>query len=102
MTNEMKSKKLRQGLKFCTSMMGVMVILCVFGAILALINHEWLMCVSNLFWAYIAYGKYEDLDAIRYANDIMERQDKIIHDFMELYSMSNEAKEQSENESNNN
>ena len=98
----MKSKKLRQGLKFCTSMMGAMVILCVFGAIMALIHHEWLMCVCNLFWARIAYGKYEDLDSIRYANDIMERQDRIIHDFMELCSMSNEVKEQSESESSNN
>lgn len=103
MTNEMKSKKLREILKFYTSMMGAMVILCVFGAIVALINHEWLMCVCNLFWARIAYGKHEDLDTIRYANDIMERQDRIIHDFIELCSMSNEVKnEQSESESKNN
>lgn len=102
-TNEMKSKKLRQGLKFCTSMMGAMVILCVFGAILALISHSWLMCVCNLFWAYIAYGKHEDIDTIRYANDIMERQDRIIHDFMELSGMCSEVKkEQSESESDSN
>ena len=60
----MKSKKLRQGLKFYTSMMGAMVILCVFGAILALIHHEWMLGICNLFWACIAYGKHEDIDAI--------------------------------------
>lgn len=103
MNNEMKSKKLRQYLKFYTSMMGAMVILCVFGAIMALIQHEWLMCVCSLLFAYVAYGKHEDLDSIRYANDIMERQDRIIHDFMELCGMCSEVKnEQSESESNNN
>ena len=103
MTSEMKSKKLRQGLKFCTSMMGAMIILCVFGAIMALINHEWMLGICNLFWARIAYGKHEDLDSIRYANDIMERQDRIIHDFMELSGMCSEVKnEQSESDSNNN